>query len=200
MKLSLLRNRSGSDAATSHDFLRKRLQRAFTRANQLYWTAQYNSLRIKYINPYMCKKIAFTWLLRFWRKMLEACCICFSCLQIETAISSAAVKCVSHSADSEATVLHGPSQTLTVKCVSHSADSEATVLHGPSQTLTVKCVSHSADSEATVLHGPSQTLTVALAVTAPFDRQILMWLCISPFFHQLVLNFQTRAHAFIIFG
>ena len=32
----LLRNQSGSDAATSHDFLHKRLQRAFTRANQLH--------------------------------------------------------------------------------------------------------------------------------------------------------------------
>ena len=31
----LLRNRPGSDAATSRDFLGERLQRAFTRANQL---------------------------------------------------------------------------------------------------------------------------------------------------------------------
>ena len=30
-----------SDAATSRDFLCERLQRAFTSANQLYWTAQY---------------------------------------------------------------------------------------------------------------------------------------------------------------
>ena len=32
----LLRNRPGSDAATSHDFFREILQRAFTRANQLH--------------------------------------------------------------------------------------------------------------------------------------------------------------------
>ena len=36
VKQRLLRNRPGSDAATSRDFLRKRLQRAFTRANQLH--------------------------------------------------------------------------------------------------------------------------------------------------------------------
>ena len=40
VKQRLLRNRPGSDAATSRDFLRERLQRAFTRANQLHWTAQ----------------------------------------------------------------------------------------------------------------------------------------------------------------
>ena len=40
VKQCLLRNWSGSDAATSCDFLRKRLQRAFTCANQLCWTAQ----------------------------------------------------------------------------------------------------------------------------------------------------------------
>ena len=40
VKQRLLRNRPGSDAATSCDFLRERLQRAFTRANQLHWTAQ----------------------------------------------------------------------------------------------------------------------------------------------------------------
>ena len=33
---SLLRNRPGSDAATSCEFMHKRLQRAFTRANQLH--------------------------------------------------------------------------------------------------------------------------------------------------------------------
>ena len=37
---SLLRNRPGSGAATSRDFLRERLQRAFTLANQLRWIAQ----------------------------------------------------------------------------------------------------------------------------------------------------------------
>ena len=36
----LLRNRPGSDTATSRDFLHERLQRAFTRANQLHRTAQ----------------------------------------------------------------------------------------------------------------------------------------------------------------
>ena len=41
VKQRLLRNQPGSDAATSCDFLRKRLQRAFTRTNQLHWTAQY---------------------------------------------------------------------------------------------------------------------------------------------------------------
>ena len=41
MKQRLLRNRPGSDIATSHDFLCKRLQRVFTRADQLHWTAQY---------------------------------------------------------------------------------------------------------------------------------------------------------------
>ena len=40
MKQHLLRNWPGSDAATSHDFLRERLRRAFTHANQLHWTAQ----------------------------------------------------------------------------------------------------------------------------------------------------------------
>ena len=41
VKQRLLRNRPGSDAATSRDFLRERLQRAFTCANQLHWTTQY---------------------------------------------------------------------------------------------------------------------------------------------------------------
>ena len=36
----LLRNLPRSDAATTRNFLRERLQRAFTRANQLHWTAQ----------------------------------------------------------------------------------------------------------------------------------------------------------------
>ena len=36
VKQRLLRNRPGSDAATSRDFMRDRLQRAFTRANQLH--------------------------------------------------------------------------------------------------------------------------------------------------------------------
>ena len=36
VKQSLLRNRPGSDAATSRDFLREILQRAFPRANQLH--------------------------------------------------------------------------------------------------------------------------------------------------------------------
>jgi len=36
MKQHLLRNRPGSDAATSRDFLRERLRRAFTRANKLH--------------------------------------------------------------------------------------------------------------------------------------------------------------------
>ena len=40
VKQHLLRNQPGSDAATSRDFLRERLQRAFTCANQLHWTAQ----------------------------------------------------------------------------------------------------------------------------------------------------------------
>ena len=44
MKQSLVRNRPGSDAATSCDFLRERLRRAFTRANQLHLTAQYCSV------------------------------------------------------------------------------------------------------------------------------------------------------------
>ena len=38
---NLLRNRPGNDAATTCNFLRERLQRAFTRANQLHWTVQY---------------------------------------------------------------------------------------------------------------------------------------------------------------
>jgi len=42
VKQRLLRNRAGSDAATSHDFLRKRLQR--THANQLHWLAQQSAL------------------------------------------------------------------------------------------------------------------------------------------------------------
>ena len=41
MKQRPLRNRPGSDAPASRDFSRERLQRAFTRANQLHWTAQY---------------------------------------------------------------------------------------------------------------------------------------------------------------
>ena len=41
VKQRLLRNRPGSDAATSRDFLRERLQRAFTPAKQLHLTAQY---------------------------------------------------------------------------------------------------------------------------------------------------------------
>ena len=41
VKQRLLRNRPGSDAATSRDFLHESLQRAFTCANQLHWTAQY---------------------------------------------------------------------------------------------------------------------------------------------------------------
>ena len=40
VKQRLLRNRPGSDAGTSRDFLRERLQRAFTRANQLHCIAQ----------------------------------------------------------------------------------------------------------------------------------------------------------------
>ena len=40
MKQHLLRNQPRSDAATSRDFLHKRLQRAFTHANQLHWTAR----------------------------------------------------------------------------------------------------------------------------------------------------------------
>ena len=36
LKQRLLRNQLGSDAATSRDFLRERLQRAFTRAKQLH--------------------------------------------------------------------------------------------------------------------------------------------------------------------
>ena len=40
VKQRLLRNRPGSDAVTSHDFLHKRLQRAFTHANQHHWTTQ----------------------------------------------------------------------------------------------------------------------------------------------------------------
>ena len=40
VKQRLLRNRPGSDAATSRDFLRERLQRAFTCANQLHWTVK----------------------------------------------------------------------------------------------------------------------------------------------------------------
>ena len=40
VKQCLLRNQPKSDATTSHDFLRERLQRAFTCANQLHWTAQ----------------------------------------------------------------------------------------------------------------------------------------------------------------
>ena len=36
VKQRLLRSRLGSDAAASGDFLRERLQRAFTRANQLH--------------------------------------------------------------------------------------------------------------------------------------------------------------------
>ena len=36
VKQHLLRNQPGSDAATSHDFLRERLLRALTRANQLH--------------------------------------------------------------------------------------------------------------------------------------------------------------------
>ena len=43
----LLRNRPGSDAVTSCYFLRERLQRAFTRANQLHWTAQKCSLKVR---------------------------------------------------------------------------------------------------------------------------------------------------------
>ena len=42
VKQRLLRNRPGSDTAISRDFLRERLQREFTCANQLYWTAQYS--------------------------------------------------------------------------------------------------------------------------------------------------------------
>ena len=44
VKQRLLRNRPGSDAANSRDFLRERLQREFTRANQLHRTAQYESV------------------------------------------------------------------------------------------------------------------------------------------------------------
>ena len=41
MKQCLLRNWPRSDTATSCNLLCKRLQRAFTRGNQLHWTAQY---------------------------------------------------------------------------------------------------------------------------------------------------------------
>ena len=47
MKQRLLRNQPRSDAATSRDFLHERLQRAFTRANQLHWTAHYETWRIR---------------------------------------------------------------------------------------------------------------------------------------------------------
>ena len=40
IKQRLLRNQPGNDAVTSHNFLRERLQRAFTCANQLHGTAQ----------------------------------------------------------------------------------------------------------------------------------------------------------------
>ena len=46
MKQCLHRNRPGSDCVTSRDFLRERLQRAFTRANQLHSTAQYSQMPI----------------------------------------------------------------------------------------------------------------------------------------------------------
>ena len=42
VKQCLLRNRPGSDVATPRDFLGKRLQWAFTHANQLHWTVQYH--------------------------------------------------------------------------------------------------------------------------------------------------------------
>ena len=43
VKQRILRNWPGSDAATSHDVSRERLQRVFTHANQLHRTAQYKS-------------------------------------------------------------------------------------------------------------------------------------------------------------
>ena len=40
VKQHILRNQPRSDAVTSRDFLHERLQRAFTHANQLHWTAR----------------------------------------------------------------------------------------------------------------------------------------------------------------
>ena len=51
VKQRLLRNRPGSEAATSRDFLREKLQRAFTRANQLHWTAQQSCNRLPQFPP-----------------------------------------------------------------------------------------------------------------------------------------------------
>ena len=42
VKQCLLRNRPGSDATTSHNFLHERLQKALTCANQFHRTAQYS--------------------------------------------------------------------------------------------------------------------------------------------------------------
>ena len=50
MKQRLFRNRPGSDAATSRDFLSERLQRVFTHANQLHWTAEWMPLWNAYHN------------------------------------------------------------------------------------------------------------------------------------------------------
>ena len=55
MKQRLLRNQPGSDAATSRDFLRERLQRAVTPANQLHWTThKYNFINYNYIHFVHC--------------------------------------------------------------------------------------------------------------------------------------------------
>ena len=61
----------------------------------------YKRLRTKYIDPDMRKKNTF---IRLFccisrRKMLEACCICFSCFQIKTAVPRTRVKCINHSQD-----------------------------------------------------------------------------------------------------
>ena len=52
VKQRLHRNRPGSDAGTSRDFLRERLQRAFTRANQLHRTAHSSKLADEPITIY----------------------------------------------------------------------------------------------------------------------------------------------------
>ena len=69
MKQRLLRNRPGSDAATSHNFLRERLQRAFTRANQLHWTAH----KYNFINYMLYTLCALFQVFCRW------CCLCPSC-------------------------------------------------------------------------------------------------------------------------
>ena len=71
VKQRLFRNRRGSDGVTSHDFLSKRLQRAFTRANQIHWTAQKTlSLASALRLDYKTSHLVFNHQITKWEKLI----------------------------------------------------------------------------------------------------------------------------------